>query len=66
MNTGLEILNQLKVLGMNTLMVIGAHNFRSFSEENFTDIDHDGGLFFQVNGLKFKGKVMIRLSLNDT
>lgn len=63
---GKEIYNQLRTLGQTEMWSWGARSFKVFNEKNFTDIGHLGGLFFQVSGHLFKGKVMIRLAGNDT
>lgn len=66
MSVGNIIFEQLKTLGFNDLMCWGARNFMTFDNNTFKDITHAGGLVFQVNGLKHKQKVMIRLKYNDT
>lgn len=64
-NVGLIILEQLKYRPLD-LMAWGSTSFQYFSDKHFTDTPHLGGLLFTVNGLKFKGQVMIRLAPNDT
>lgn len=65
MNVGQEIYSQL-LCHRNSLMCWGAKTFRTFSETSFTaNLPHRGGLFFTVSGLKFKGKVMIRVLGSD-
>lgn len=66
MITGQIIHRQLMALGTIDLMAWGAKNFQSFSEKFFKeDLSHLGGLFFKVNALLHKQKVMIRLQGND-
>lgn len=59
------ILNQLNTLGRTQMWSWGARNFKAFSENTFNETPHQGGLFFQVSGYKFKGKVRIRLGYDD-
>lgn len=68
MNIGSTIFQQLKTLGTQDLWAWGARNFRTFDERSFQGSEkewHLGGLFFQVNGLLHKQKVMVRLQGND-
>jgi hypothetical protein len=65
MNIGNTIFNQLKCRPMD-LMAWGSSSFKTFDDKSFTEISHLGGLVFTVNGLKFKGQVMIRLAPSDT
>lgn len=65
---GTEIYNQLRMLGQQDLWAWGARNFKVFSEKYFQGEEkewHLGGIFFQVNGLLHKQKVMVRLQGND-
>lgn len=65
-NVGQIILNQLTTLGGTIIWCWGAHAYKTFSNQYFTDISHLGGLLFKVNGHLHKGHVMIRLATNDT
>lgn len=67
-SVGNTIWEQLKYLGQQDLWAWGVRNPRTFNESSFQGNEkewHLGGLFFQVNGLLHKQKVMIRLQGND-
>lgn len=68
MSVGKTIYSQLIGLGKMDLWAWGARGFSTFDERYFQQDEkqwHLGGLFFQVNGLLHKQKVMIRLQGND-
>lgn len=60
------ILEQIKATDRAALMAWGARNFVSMSEGTFEGHGQLGGIMFMVNGLKFRGKVVIRLMASDT
>lgn len=67
-SVGNIIWEQLNYLGKQDLWTWGVRNPRTFNENSFQGSEkewHLGGLFFQVNGLLHKQKVMIRLQGND-
>jgi len=56
------ILEQIKYDDKWALMAYGAKNFTALNESK----DFQGGIKFQVNGLKHKGTVIIQLKWIDT
>lgn len=56
------ILEQIKYGDKWALMAYGAKNFTALNESK----DFQGGIKFQVNGLKHKGTVIIQLKWIDT
>ena len=59
------IISQIKAtVGTNSLLCWGFRSPKAFGEKSFGE--NFGGVFFQVSGLLFKGKVMVKLAYNDT
>lgn len=61
------ILAQIKSYDQMLLWACGARNFTALSEEKLGSGNYQlGGVQMDVSGLKFKGKVIVRLIANDT
>lgn len=60
------ILEQIKFSDRSALMAWGAKQYLALGEEKRGERMQLGGVQFSVNGLKFKGKVLVRLMANDT
>jgi len=59
------ILSQIRAGGVQAMMCWGFRSPKAFGPQHFGE-GHNGGVFFQVSGFKWKGKVMVKLMLNDT
>ena len=60
------ILDQIKATDRAALMAWGAKNLVALEEKKIEEKVQVGGLQMDVSGLKFKGKVIVRLMASDT
>jgi hypothetical protein len=60
------ILEQIKATDRAALMAWGAKNLCALETKQIADQVQLGGLRMSVNGLKFKGTVIVRLMASDT
>jgi hypothetical protein len=66
MNIGQTILQQIKTYNPMDLMCWGVKNPLSFTSGQLIPGGHQGGLLFKVNGILFKGHIVITLEPSDT
>jgi len=67
-NIAKTIQQQMLMVGMPIIMSWGTTNYQSMSEEKLKsfEITGMGALKFKVNGMKFKGHVLVVLNFIDT